>query len=82
MLNRGRLRVSFGKRIRQLRDARGIPQEELAHAAGIHVTYLSGIENGKRNPGLLIIGETGARTQGADRRAVPRPIARAITASA
>ena len=33
-----------------------MPQEELAHAAGIHVTYLSGIENGKRNPGLLIVG--------------------------
>lgn len=33
-----------------------MPQEELAHAAGIHVTYLSGIENGKRNPGLLVIG--------------------------
>jgi transcriptional regulator with XRE-family HTH domain len=36
-----------------------MPQEELAHAAGIHVTYLSGIENGKRNPGLLIIGRLG-----------------------
>ena len=51
------LRASFGKRIRQLREARGLPQEELAHTAGIHVTYLSGIENGKRNPGLLIIGK-------------------------
>jgi transcriptional regulator with XRE-family HTH domain len=51
------LRVLFGKRIRQLREGRKMPQEELAHAAGIHVTYLSGIENGKRNPGLQIIGK-------------------------
>jgi transcriptional regulator with XRE-family HTH domain len=33
-----------------------MPQEDLAHRANIHVTYLSGIENGKRNPGLLVIG--------------------------
>lgn len=33
-----------------------MPQEDLAHRADIHVTYLSGIENGKRNPGLLVIG--------------------------
>lgn len=50
------LRVAFGRRVRQFRDARKMSQEELAHAAGIHVTYLSGIENGKRNPGLLVIG--------------------------
>ena len=35
------LRVVFGKRIRQLRDARKMPQEELAHAAGIHVSLTS-----------------------------------------
>ena len=27
-------------------------QEEVAHLAGIHVTYLSGIERGRRNPSL------------------------------
>ena len=50
------LRIIFGRRVRQLRDARKMPQEELAHRANIHVTYVSGIENGKRNPGLLVIG--------------------------
>lgn len=32
--------------------ARVPSQEEVAHAAGIHVTYLSGVERGKRNPSL------------------------------
>ena len=27
-------------------------QEEVAHLTGLHVTYLSGIERGKRNPSL------------------------------
>ena len=46
---------AFGLRIRQLRDQQGYTQEELAHRAGIHVTYLSGIERGVRNPSLKSI---------------------------
>ena len=42
----------FGRRIRRLRQQRGHSQEELAFRAGIHVTYLSGIERGVRNPSL------------------------------
>jgi transcriptional regulator with XRE-family HTH domain len=33
----------------------GLSQEELADKAGIHVTYLSGIERGLRNPSILNI---------------------------
>lgn len=29
-----------------------LSQEEVSHRAGIHVTYLSGIERGQRNPSL------------------------------
>ena len=50
------LRVAFGKRVRELRKARGLSQEELAHRAGIHWTYLGGIERGVRNPALVNIG--------------------------
>lgn len=35
-----------------MRTLRGATQEELAHRAGVHVTYLSGIERGVRNPSL------------------------------
>ena len=44
--------VAFGAHIRTLRLSQELSQEEVAHRAGIHVTYLSGIERGKRNPSL------------------------------
>lgn len=43
------LRVVIGGNIRALRDARSLKQDELAHMADIHPTYLSGIENGRKN---------------------------------
>ena len=46
---------SFGLSIRQLRIQKGYTQEELAHRARMHVTYLSGIERGVRNPSLRSI---------------------------
>ena len=42
----------FGRQVRRWREASGFTQEELAHRAGVHVTYLSGIERGVRNPSL------------------------------
>ena len=42
----------FGERVRELRLARGLSQEELAFKAGMHRTYLGGIERGERNPAL------------------------------
>ena len=43
---------AFGAHVRSLRLGRGLSQEEVAHLAGLHVTYLSGIERGVRNPSL------------------------------
>lgn len=48
-------RRELGLKIRRLREERNLSQEELAHRAAIHVTYLSGLENGKRNPSLLVL---------------------------
>ena len=39
-------------RIRQLRHAKGWSQEKLAEEAGMHRTYLGGIEVARRNPSL------------------------------
>ena len=42
----------FGERVRELRQAKGLSQEELAFRAKVHRTYLGGIERGERNPAL------------------------------
>ena len=44
--------AAFGRHIRYIRTLQGSTQEEVAHRAGVHVTYLSGIERGQRNPSL------------------------------
>ncbi|MGH6691774.1 MAG: helix-turn-helix domain-containing protein, partial [Gammaproteobacteria bacterium] len=46
------VREAFGRRLRDLRTARGFTQEELAARAGLHWTYVGGIERGERNPAL------------------------------
>jgi transcriptional regulator with XRE-family HTH domain len=46
------IQKSFGNRIRELRGEKGLSQEELAHMAGVHRTYMGAIERGERNPSL------------------------------
>lgn len=45
-------RAALGTAVRDLRIALGLSQEQLADRAHLHVTYLSGIERGLRNPSL------------------------------
>ena len=45
-------RAAFGRRVRVLRVTRGMSQEDLADAAGVHRTYVSSLERGLRNVGL------------------------------
>jgi transcriptional regulator with XRE-family HTH domain len=49
------VRVVLGRRIRQLREALRLSQEELAHRARIHTTYLSDVERGTRNIAIVNI---------------------------
>lgn len=49
------LRAVVGRNVKRTREAQGLPQDELAHRAGIHVTYLSGVENGRRNITLNVL---------------------------
>lgn len=50
------LRPALGRRVRILRQRKALSQEQLAEAAQLHWTYVSGIERGKRNPGLNTLG--------------------------
>ena len=49
------LRKQFGRILRDLRNARSLTQEELAHRAGMDVTYLSDLERGRWNPSLAML---------------------------
>ena len=46
------IQQKFGERVRELRTVKGLSQEELSFMAGVHRTYLGGIERGERNPSL------------------------------
>jgi len=44
------LQSRLGRAIKQLRQARGTTQDELAEKATLHRTYISDVERGTRNP--------------------------------
>jgi transcriptional regulator with XRE-family HTH domain len=47
--------ISLAANIRLLREKKEWSQEDLAHKSGIHVTYLSGLECGRRNPTVKVL---------------------------
>lgn len=49
------VRQRLAKNLQNLRRERRLSQEDLAHKAEIHQTYLSGVESGKRNPSVLVL---------------------------
>jgi transcriptional regulator with XRE-family HTH domain len=48
-------REIVGRNVKKLRQQKGLTQEELAFAAKIDLTYVGGIERGRRNPSLLVM---------------------------
>jgi transcriptional regulator with XRE-family HTH domain len=44
-----------GRNVRNLREAKGWSQEDLAEASALHRTYVSGIERGNRNATLTVL---------------------------
>jgi len=45
----------FGQKVRDLRIQRGLSQEKLAELSGLHRTYISSLELGKRNVSIVNI---------------------------
>jgi transcriptional regulator with XRE-family HTH domain len=46
------LRMTVGRRVRELRNAKGISQEALAHQARLHRNYVGYLERGERSVSL------------------------------
>ncbi len=49
------IRRRLALNMKRLREAQGISQEELADRAGVHRTYISGVERGVRNPTVTVL---------------------------
>lgn len=49
MASKTSARISFGKRLRELRKERGFSQESLADAVGLHRTYIGSVERGEQS---------------------------------
>ncbi|MBZ9965004.1 helix-turn-helix domain-containing protein [Mesorhizobium sp. BR1-1-2] len=49
------IRKRLGLNLRRLRLAKGLSQEAFADDVGIHRTYVSDLERGRRNPTITIV---------------------------
>jgi transcriptional regulator with XRE-family HTH domain len=49
------IRRQLARNLKRLRTDKGWSQEELADQAGLHRTYVSGVERGVRNPTITIV---------------------------
>jgi transcriptional regulator with XRE-family HTH domain len=48
-------RLILGRNVKRFRQQKKLTQEQLAFEAEIDLTYVGGIERGKRNPSLLVM---------------------------
>lgn len=55
MQSKEKILIKFGERVRKLRKAKGLSQEQLAHKADLHRTYIGMIERAEKNITLLNI---------------------------
>jgi len=47
--------IKFGERVREIRKDKGLSQEELAHKANLHRTYIGMIERAEKNITIINI---------------------------
>jgi len=52
LINMGKISILFGKNMRRIRLSRDMSQGDVSRAIGMDRGYISGLENGKRNPTL------------------------------
>ena len=50
-------RVEYGRNVERVRQEKGLTQEQLAELSGFSQQYISGLEQGRRNPTVVSIYE-------------------------
>lgn len=55
MKNNSIILIKFGEKVRELRTQKGLSQEQLAHIANVHRTYIGMIERAEKNITLINI---------------------------
>ena len=66
------MRGLVGRNVRRLRQRSGLSQERFAEVSGFSQQYISGLEQGRRNPTVLTLHEL-ATALGVDARELLRP---------
>jgi transcriptional regulator with XRE-family HTH domain len=54
------IKEEVGRKLRELREAKGLSQEELGFQSRLHRNYIGGIERGERNVGIINIAKLAA----------------------
>jgi transcriptional regulator with XRE-family HTH domain len=54
-MNKKLISIKFGEKVREIRISKGLSQEELAHIANVHRTYIGMIERAEKNITLVNI---------------------------
>ena len=55
MKEKSKILIKFGLKVREVRIAKGLSQEQLAHIADVHRTYIGMIERAEKNITLINI---------------------------
>jgi transcriptional regulator with XRE-family HTH domain len=54
------MRKLVGKNVKRIREKKGLTQERLAEISGFSQQYISGVEQGRRNPTVITLYELAA----------------------
>lgn len=54
-MNEEKRLLKLGKKIREIRKDQGVSQLNLSLDAGVNRNYISDLENGRRNPSILVL---------------------------
>ncbi|RTY85769.1 helix-turn-helix domain-containing protein [Flavobacterium sp. GT3R68] len=55
MKEKSKILINFGDKVREVRTKKGLSQEQLAHIADVHRTYIGMIERAEKNITLINI---------------------------